>query len=315
MTIVAHVLGSDTLSTLHCMNLHKLQDNVREIHMDAVLVSLSDKCNMICSWCTNYKKSLKENRPFVNKVSPKLKDILFSYIEKNHPDSVCFVGGEPLIHPIELFSIIDETIKLYPDIKIAIFTNGSLITEELRDKINTRNIRVVLSVNTTGEKSIENLINHALHPDKVISILATIKNLEVRYVALRKTPFAQSIVTLHKLFNCGIYVSLDTTDLDNWDMTDTKHIQNELALLKHIDEQYKSHVEFKYIKRFWCRCSGEISLDPDGKLRYPYFHSFNSTYGCGALRDKLGDEMYTKLLAVTDLYFDNCSNKECLCQL
>jgi MoaA/NifB/PqqE/SkfB family radical SAM enzyme len=89
-------------------------------------------------------------------------DLFVSYArfvsERYKPDQFCvtFLGGEPMLYPEIVFSTVKKLQGIKPEIKFFMFTNGSLLTEDLAEKLSSCNVKIFLSSNETAlEKIIE----------------------------------------------------------------------------------------------------------------------------------------------------------------
>lgn len=111
------------------------------------------QCNLKCTYC--HIQHGKEERKYVSMKETTLirgLEIFKSYggFEETNGE-IMYYGGEPFLEPDFLFNSL-ETIRSYSsEIKITIFTNGTLITEELAKKLKRYNLYVIVSMD--GRKS------------------------------------------------------------------------------------------------------------------------------------------------------------------
>jgi len=106
---------------------------------------LGNACNLNCSYCylrTAGRQKIKE-RNFLSAII---------YFIKNSPEDrkITFLGGEPLCNPLLFKKAVMIARKIAPDIPLRLFTNGTLLTRELLDFINSRGIE--LSISLDGKK-------------------------------------------------------------------------------------------------------------------------------------------------------------------
>lgn len=119
-----------------------------------IFVMLGFKCNMNCVYCLQHDLVKSENIEKNIHVSKKTLYFIHKYAkesvdkEKKKPLQVRFFGGEPLLY----FSTIKEIVKDLKNeqIDFSIVTNGSLLTEEIVEFINSNNIGIGLSWDGNG---------------------------------------------------------------------------------------------------------------------------------------------------------------------
>jgi uncharacterized protein len=108
--------------------------------MKTLLVVLSEKCNLNCSYCGVDKWSKKAIDPYLY-----LEE--FRRLRAQHPDEtikIDFFGGEPLLQMDLIKTILDE-VKKDGNIKLFMPTNGLLLDEDKADFLVENDIEVSIS--------------------------------------------------------------------------------------------------------------------------------------------------------------------------
>lgn len=118
--------------------------NKQGIHVPPVLIfSITNKCNLHCKGCYNWAM-----RPAIESEmdGAKIRSIL-TEAEELGISFVIIAGGEPLIRP-EILDITGD----FPEITFLVFTNGTLITEEVAKRLaKQRNFVPVVSLDGQEE--------------------------------------------------------------------------------------------------------------------------------------------------------------------
>jgi MoaA/NifB/PqqE/SkfB family radical SAM enzyme len=102
-------------------------------------------CNLGCKCCTTFSPLAKES--FLDVEGYKTDMRKLAELTDNYLDSVCFTGGEPLLHPklLELFNIARE---YFPKTELSFMTNGVLLmkmTEAFWENCRKNNVCISLS--------------------------------------------------------------------------------------------------------------------------------------------------------------------------
>ena len=108
--------------------------------MRTLLVVLSEKCNLNCSYCGVDKWSK-------NRIDPELYLAEFRKMREQYPHDrikIDFFGGEPLLH-LDLVKQILDGVRGDNNIKLFMPTNGLLLTDEIVDFLVENDIEVSLS--------------------------------------------------------------------------------------------------------------------------------------------------------------------------
>jgi radical SAM protein with 4Fe4S-binding SPASM domain len=124
---------------------HRLKSFPFKIYLES-----TQKCNLNCIMCDRNSYS-PENREFPLDLLKKIKTPL------KKADEVLFhFFGEPLLSK-NLFRLIDETIKINPHFTPKIFTNGTILNEEILEKLDERGVFVSISFETTNPRLYEKI--------------------------------------------------------------------------------------------------------------------------------------------------------------
>lgn len=108
--------------------------------MKTLLVVLSEKCNLNCTYCDVDKWSKKA-------IDPHLYLGEFHKLRDQYPDEtikIDFFGGEPLLQ-LDLIKIIIDGVKHDGNIRLFMPTNGLLLTDEILNYLIEENVEVSLS--------------------------------------------------------------------------------------------------------------------------------------------------------------------------
>ena len=122
---------------------HQRYYNYGCLHFDNVIFSITGRCNYNCMHCSvNAPQSPMTELPF-EKICNMLEEMKECGLK-----SVVLIGGEPLIRP-DFLRVVDEVSKRKMFIA-EIFTNGSLVTEDLLDELDRRHLRPLFMLSFDG---------------------------------------------------------------------------------------------------------------------------------------------------------------------
>jgi len=243
-------------------------------------IEITHDCNMKCSYC-----SLDFWRDGINKkrdsgvVSPQkvLKQLRNNQYTKEY-DRIVISGGEPLLYPEETATLIKFAISAFPVTPIYVFTNGTLLNDELVEFFNDNNICVIVSL-------------HA--PQKINPLyVSRLKQKTLMKVVRLSEEFAGEMKQLHKIFNHPITAKLDIGNLH-------KISDKDIELFK--TESLKALDEVMFDSYFFtdkpCSCETEILITPKGITTRAKEYSIPSldSNGCSYLINKMSKERYLKI--------------------
>lgn len=114
---------------------------------------LSNECNLECIMCNGYfSSSIRKNReglpPIVSPYNDQFVDELEPFIP--HITDAKFLGGEPFMIKIYL-KIWERILKINPSVRIHITTNGTLLTQRVKDLLAGLNAGIIISVDSLNE--------------------------------------------------------------------------------------------------------------------------------------------------------------------
>ncbi len=191
----------------------------------------SKYCNFNCLYCEcgftskSYGK-YSEDLPTANAVRNALEEILTRYQEQNiRIDTITFAGnGEPTLHP-DFPKIIDDTIaarnRYYPDAKIAVLSNATLIAKPVIREALLKVEYNILKLDSVNEDTVK-LINCPFGNFSLPKLLENLKNF-------------RGNLTIQTLFVRGEYKGKtfdNSTDeeVNNW-LSFLQTIQPELVMI------------------------------------------------------------------------------------
>lgn len=136
---------------------------------------INTECNHNCIYCYNYKA--KSN--YVSSYDDEKMDKVASFILEHKPISVSISGGEPLL----LYKTVKKQIERFVEqgIYVCIYTNGSLITDEMADFFEQKNVRVMVSFPSVLEEEFCKIVCNQYTYDSVIEGLEILKKHNVNF--------------------------------------------------------------------------------------------------------------------------------------
>jgi MoaA/NifB/PqqE/SkfB family radical SAM enzyme len=116
---------------------------------------LSNECNLECVMCNGYfSSSIRKNReglpPIVSPYNDQFVDELEQFIP--HITDAKFLGGEPFMIKIYV-KIWERILKINPSVRIHITTNGTLLTQRIKDLLEGLNAGIIISVDSLNEET------------------------------------------------------------------------------------------------------------------------------------------------------------------
>jgi len=138
-----------------------------------IMLSITNRCNLACQGCW-----VNTNKPYYDLSLSTLNNII-NESKKNSSYFFGLLGGEPLLHP-ELFDVI----KSHPDCYFQVFTNGTLLTDEIAKKFKKfGNVTPVISIEGLDEVSDERRGGKNVFQDSINGLKYCIKNRLITGVA------------------------------------------------------------------------------------------------------------------------------------
>jgi sulfatase maturation enzyme AslB (radical SAM superfamily) len=129
------------------MVIFKKRDNMGYEQLNSLGIYLTERCNFDCSYCY-YKKTSKSTLS-KDQIREGIR-LFFDQIKNKERLYISILGGEPLLETEKLFYTIDlineEKLKRDLNVSISIFTNGSLLTNDLAKRLVNLEIMVCISL-------------------------------------------------------------------------------------------------------------------------------------------------------------------------
>ena len=107
------IIVRDTLCSTNRDDLKKVEPSLR------LYIKLTDACNADCLFCAN-----RESRDFGNLNFRKLEFVIRYLLEKGLLHGISITGGEPMMNPDKMNSLLNLIYSIDPDMEVAISTNG-----------------------------------------------------------------------------------------------------------------------------------------------------------------------------------------------
>lgn len=258
--------------------------------LNSLTIYLTERCNFNCSYCYYRKESgdtltLEQLKKGLNHFFNQIKDT------KQHI-YVTIMGGEPLLEKKLMFQAIDiinnEKEKRKLMLETNVFTNGSMLTNELAKKIIGKDVKVSISIDGIkksndsyrkikgSNKSTYDLVSERI---KALSNDVKVKT----YINMVFTPETCKYITesFKQISTLGVYsIDVSLSTYDNWDLDalnilkkeGVKFIKYYVSLFSENSKQKPFHMyQVLNLKdsnwRSGLKCS-RIKLGPDG---YFYF--------------------------------------------
>lgn len=117
-------------------------------HPRVVKIQLGLSCNYSCDYCLQrfVPEADETSKKHVPEFLSKLKSALAI-----PPQSIELWGGEPLVYIKTLRPLVSGIRELYPEVRLSMITNGSLLTPEINDWIMDNDIAVSISHDGVGQ--------------------------------------------------------------------------------------------------------------------------------------------------------------------
>ena len=235
----------------------------------SVFFAVNNVCNSKCKMCSIWKNKNGKNVKYED--AKKALDIL----HKNKFRAVQLTGGEPFLNP-DIFKIIKYAKKL--NFFVLIPTNGSLITEEIAEKIAKNRVdQTNVSFHHTDPKIFEKIENHKNIFEKSLNAIQYLKEKKAHVSALC-TITRYNMNDIEKIVNFienfKTYISfcipvkisetsfsLGGDDCTNLTKNELKNVVSDIIELKKSGHKITNNIE--YLR--------DVIESLDGKSRYPCY--------------------------------------------
>jgi MoaA/NifB/PqqE/SkfB family radical SAM enzyme len=159
---------------------------------------LTNTCNLECTMCTGLlSSSIRANREKLPKLRSPYGAKFVSELEDFIPylHEARFNGGEPFLIKI-YYDIWERIIKINPNCKIVVATNGTILTDKVKSVLNRGNFHLNISIDSLNEDNYRQIrINGDLN--KVLENFVFFKNFfQIRriYVQVKELSFFIQII-------------------------------------------------------------------------------------------------------------------------
>ena len=190
-----------------------------------IILRMTNKCNLNCTYCYDKKNKLKNEIEIENNIENVIKYILKLNKDKNTTQKIILHGGEPLIVPIKVYeNFLDKLLLQLPKCRFSIQTNATLITEKHIKFFNKYNIHVGISLDGCNKEQNSCRIykNGNSTFERVIKSMQILKSNSIKFgviITLTKKHIGQekNIYEFIKYnhIKCSIRPAFPVKDLDN----------------------------------------------------------------------------------------------------
>jgi len=288
---------------------------------------------MRCKYCYVYKEN--ENFSLTQKQLFKAIDIFFNYPFKR--EAIAFLGGEPFLY----FNKIIETIKYIrkykdKDIKLMIYTNGTLINERKLKLLQNYNVKINLSID--GDSKTNDLNRKLLNSQKSAFEMVYKKILKIReenFEKIQLNPVFNTKTISYLVKNIDFFNRIGFKNIlpdqqlwELWHKSDLEQLKiffmelyeylkrNNNIYLPIIDEIKEKHNSITPKDKFWWDSCDNIVLGPDGNFyicEYVLGGSLSKAkeYVIGSIKTGINFNRINSLISeAKDTVIKNLNNKE-----
>jgi radical SAM protein with 4Fe4S-binding SPASM domain len=216
----------------------KIKEISLQYPLEAAQIEITNRCNLQCLHCFN-NSGIPRSNELTTKEILSLLDTL-SAMGVLH---VTFTGGEPFMHP-DVFTIIEHARKA--PMSVDIFTNGTLITEDMVRKCKKIGIRQFnISVDSVDEAV------HDRFRGKKGALRKTLHTIELLKEAGFAVKISISLSQLNKDKIVDMFKYFKENNLQDFDMMPVRYSGRGVSgLAVSLDEYYCSLIEqFTYLKK------------------------------------------------------------------
>lgn len=143
-----------------------------------VCIPIGMACNLKCSYCMRYAGKIREPKG--------LSDLMREFLKQLNPattEAVIINGGEPLLY----LDRIKEVFSLVPrQIHKAVMTNGTLLTQDFIDYLNSIDGELHFSHEGTASKELKGV--DVLEDPKIVDLLNQVKTMRLYTIITSKNP-------------------------------------------------------------------------------------------------------------------------------
>ncbi len=139
------------------LRFNEIRDNVGRISISNLRLLVSNDCNYACKYCQIEQNIGPEQQQYNMsiEVAAKALELFESNTRPDVKKTITLTGGEPLLN-IKTIKYLIESAKRIQNVRVIVFTNGSLVTEELADYFARENVLMLVSLD--GSKDINDSV-------------------------------------------------------------------------------------------------------------------------------------------------------------
>lgn len=161
-----------------------LTDEMREINMQTIILPISGRCNLRCSYCFAQTKG---DFGFKDITPEECKEIIDFVFRNNKTDFVCslnFFGGEPMLNMETIRETIEYVKCKYSDrnVSFGITTNGTILNEDELLYIKKHQIKLLVSYDGPANMTPHRVYTNGKHSEKeVLNNINRLKKYEIEF--------------------------------------------------------------------------------------------------------------------------------------
>lgn len=251
-------------------------------------IDITNDCNMDCPWC------IGEHEHGRGVWSEDTRQKFYAHVSNYEYSRFSLHGGESLLYPGEMFDVLTRLRIMRPTAALKLFTNATLLTEQIAVDLNNLGVKVCVSMQAEGPKGLMNLMRRAAEPSRLIGSIKRLKRCAVRTVILRGADFADEALLLHGIFGQPVEAFPDYTTLDELTLEDVAAFDRELRSIAARDHDYGHW--FSLGCRFtdsFCDCpSLTRHFFADGSIGWNDYTADYGIYGCAMFQKMMKPEVY-----------------------
>ena len=120
---------------------------------------LSNECNLECIMCNgHFSSAIRKNKESLPPLKSPYDEMFVKQLEMfiPHLEKANFLGGEPFLID-QYYQIWALIVKLKPDIKVSITTNGTILTKKVKKVLGNLNASIIISIDAFDKETYEKI--------------------------------------------------------------------------------------------------------------------------------------------------------------
>jgi sulfatase maturation enzyme AslB (radical SAM superfamily) len=231
---------------------------VRELDGYTLFIKPTKNCNLNCSYCDLPAEKIKMSSDMAQNISKFIKS------SDENFDRILFTGGEPLLNP----KIINIFAENFPEIKLKIITNGTVLNQKIQEIFLKNKDRISIILSFDGPKDIQDA-NRDNSFDKVMNNLWFFRHFITRVNTVVTPSTIFSLDRIIDFIKENIYPGYDILIANgiDWD--------EELDWDKFENYFRKKCMQYKNLKQIlnietkgFCECKNHLMINEKGDI-YP----------------------------------------------